>query len=576
MLFLILFSIIAFASAINETLINSTNETDNVSLDNFTYNQSDIVNNSSPYILNESALIQDNNSLIQIESNVSDELIVPSLINRLNGTEKLKVHPSILENITEKNSKVLIQLKNKDSISRIKQKIKKSKSSTDNTLIFAEVNSSHIESLVKEADVEKIWPDLQTHTVINSSSFQIGADYLWDVNFSGSGIKIAILDTGIDSDHEMLDGRVVQQVDFTDSGSADDEYGHGTHCAGIAAGNGYYKGIAYNASIYNGKVLDDNGYGQLSWLINGLDWAIDLEVDIISLSLGALYSGEPEEQLSSPEVLKIEEAIANGIVVVVASGNCGSGYCGDFDSVTTPGIARNAITVGAVDSDSNWASFSSGDEISDYIKPDVVAPGVDICSSAPDGYDCWSGTSMATPHVAGAAGLLLSWNQSLSPGNIKQMLESSSVDLGDSGKDVQYGSGLIDLSNIFNTSVELENKSYQLIAYDLNAGDKEEIIFKYKNEDEKPRRIEVEIVIHDLNGDYIDSDESVIPSEKTRDFSFSWTPMVAGKYIVDINIYELDKSKKKSTRELIEFVDELIYVSGMQKETMESVRLVLR
>ena len=109
-------------------------------------------------------------------------------------------------------------------------------------------------------------------------------------------------------------------------------------------------------------------------------------------------------------VLKVQEAIDNGITVVIASGNCGSGNCGSFSGVTSPGIAENAITVGAVDDNSNWATFSSGDSISDYIKPDIVAPGVAICSSVPGGYDCKSGTSMATPHISGAVALLLDYN----------------------------------------------------------------------------------------------------------------------------------------------------------------------
>jgi len=346
---------------------------------------------------------------------------------------------------------VLLKVKNKQ---RIKDKLKKGYESRSNDLVFAEIDGEELSHLINDSDVISIWPDLETQSFLNVSVPLTHADVLWDIGLNGNNVKVAILDTGIAGDHEMLTGKVVSQMDFTGSGDGD-VYGHGTHVAGIVAGEGLYDGVASGVQIYSGKVLNDFGGGQLSWLINGIDWAIEQGVDIISLSLGATYDITPEEQLSSPEILKVEEAISQGITVVIAAGNCGTG-CSGFTGVTTPGISLNALTVGAVDNNLDHASFSSGGTVASTVKPDLVAPGVGICSSIPSGYQCKSGTSMATPFVTGGVALLLQDDSSLSPAQVKQKLEESANDLGDTGKDVLYGSGFIDLSAALGIEPESE------------------------------------------------------------------------------------------------------------------------
>jgi len=429
------------------------------------------------------------------------------------------------------------------------------KISADKRIKYMEVNSSNIADIVRESNVKKIWPDLVTRSFINSSTEQIEAEYLWSLNHTGTGVKIAILDTGI-ADHEMFPGTIIEE-DFTGDGIGD-EHGHGTHVAGIAAGDGHYRGIAYNATLYIGKVLDDNGYGQLSWLIDGIDWAIENEVDVISLSLGAIYSGSPEAQLSSPEVQKVEEAIANDITVVVASGNCGGG-CGSFSGVTTPGIAENAITVGAVDSLNNHAYFSSGDTISGYIKPDIVAPGFSVCSSIPGGYDCWSGTSMATPFVAGAAALLREYDESLSPWMIKQKMENSAHDLGAGGKDELYGSGLINLSSILHAQYE-DSKKYFLTSSDMIVGKTGTVRMHYTNNESS--NVSVSMVIEDVGSIVSHSETKWIDLNETEEFEMEFEPRVAGKYPLTIAIDD-------------EIIEEHAYVSG-NPDTMHAVRLVLK
>jgi len=286
------------------------------------------------------------------------------------------------------------------------------------------------------------------------------------------------------------------------------------------------------------RQLDNNGGGQLSWLINGIDWAIANDMDVISLSLGAIYSGSASDQLSSPEVLKVEEAIANGITVVVASGNCAGGLCDSFDCVTTPGIARNAITVGAVDSDSNWAHFSSGCYINDYIKPDLVAPGVNIYSSVPSGYDYKSGTSMATPFVTGSVALI---GTSYSPLEIKSILESNALDLGPIGKDVQYGSGLLNLDGVLDAPNEPpssgEDYTLSIPLFEINK--EGVIILEYFNSvDDKPRKITIDFDLEELDTHIVDTETNTIPFDKSKTFKLKFTPHLSGKHLLKIKISE--------------------------------------
>jgi thermitase len=233
---------------------------------------------------------------------------------------------------------------------------------------------------------------------------KIQAPDAWAVVTGTSQVAIAILDTGIDQSHEDLRSKVAQNVNFTTSGSFDDRYGHGTHVAGSAAAstnNG--KGVAGtcpNCGLYNVKVLDDNGSGAWSWIANGIVWAADNGAKVINLSLGGSTGSKTVENA-------VNYAWGKGVVLVAAAGNSNT------DSPLYPAAYENVIAVAATDQNDNKASFSN---YGTWV--DIAAPGVSILSTAPDHrnriwgfgvkYGIGSGTSMATPHVAGTAGLVWS------------------------------------------------------------------------------------------------------------------------------------------------------------------------
>lgn len=276
---------------------------------------------------------------------------------------------------------------------------------------------------------------------------QIEMKYRHEIN--GSGVKIAILDTGIDKTHldiddlddnpQTVDPKVVAEECFTEENRLTDGYGHGTHCAGIAAGTGQasnytYVGVAPAAQLLNGKVLTDEGWGYSSWIINGIEWAVTEGANIISMSFGSSENTDGTDPLS----VAVNWATEQGSICVVAAGNEGSN--GMF-SIGTPGCSSYAITVGATDKTDKLASFSSLGYKADFeIKPDVLAPGVDIISCRARGtgmgtpidndYTKASGTSMATPHISGLCALILQVHPNWNPQTVKYSILNGAVDLG--------------------------------------------------------------------------------------------------------------------------------------------------
>jgi hypothetical protein len=302
--------------------------------------------------------------------------------------------------------------------------------------------------------VKRIHEDRKVRTMLDESISIIGADSAWvHYGATGKGIIIGIIDTGIDYTHPDLGGgigpeyKVMGGYDFiNDDGDPMDDYGHGTHVAGIAAANGQIKGVAPDAKLMAYKVLDELGSGGWSQVVAGIEQSVIDNVHIINLSLGG--PGNPDDPIS----IAIDNASAAGVVCVVSAGNDGW-----YHTIGSPGVARSAITVGATDKNDAVAWFSSrGPSNFIYgIKPEVLAPGEYIRSSIMGGgYESFDGTSMSAPHVAGAAALLLENFPDYSPGMIKSILVQSGVDL---GYDIwTQGGGRIDLMKAYETELVVE------------------------------------------------------------------------------------------------------------------------
>jgi subtilisin family serine protease len=293
--------------------------------------------------------------------------------------------------------------------------------------------------------VKEVLPDRQVNLDLVDSVPLIGANQVWqlldedDRFVTGQGIRVAVIDTGIDYTHPDLGGcfgpgcKVVAGYDlYNNDADPRDDNGHGTHCAGIVAANGNLKGVAPDATLYAYKVLSSAGTGSVSLVIAGIERAADLDqdpatidpVDIISMSLG--IPGTPDD----PWALAVDAAAGQGIVVAVSAGNSGP----DYTTIESPGLARQAITVGATDKSDLIAPFSSRGPIPGFdgwFKPDILAPGVAITSTYLGGlYASASGTSMAAPHVAGAAALVKQLHPTWTPDRIKASLLNTALDLG--------------------------------------------------------------------------------------------------------------------------------------------------
>jgi thermitase len=254
----------------------------------------------------------------------------------------------------------------------------------------------------------------------------------WDYSTGSSAVTIAIVDSGVDLSHADLAAKIVPGYDFVNGDNIpQDDYGHGTHVAGIAAAIGNnglgISGVSWGARIMPIKVLDSGGGGNFANVAAGIIWATDHGAQVLNLSLGG---NSPSTVLQDA----VNYAYGKGVVLVAAAGNSAP------NPILYPASYPNVIAVGAVDSANNHATSSnSGPEL------DVVAPGVSIYSTVPGGYNYLSGTSMAAPYVAGLAAILRGFPGGYSPDAIEFEMESTAMDLGVAGRDNVYGYGLIQM-----------------------------------------------------------------------------------------------------------------------------------
>ncbi|MYT73883.1 MULTISPECIES: S8 family serine peptidase [unclassified Streptomyces] len=307
-------------------------------------------------------------------------------------------------------------------------------------------------------DLKKLWLDAKARSLLAESTKQVHADRAWAAGYAGKGTKVAVLDTGVDAEHPDLKGRIAASENFTDSADADDHQGHGTHTTSTvggtgAASGGKEKGVAPEATLLNGKVLNDSGSGATSWIIAGMQWAVDEGADVVSMSLG----NPSELDCSDPMAQATQELArsAKNTIFVIAAGNAGP----HNNTVSSPGCVPEVLTVGAVDSDDATASFSSRSPVqrTHTLKPEIAAPGVAIEAAAAGGrgvyaYQSMSGTSMATPHVAGAAALVKQRHPDWSAARIKQALVSS-ADAGIPGDVRETGGGRLDVKAAIDQTV---------------------------------------------------------------------------------------------------------------------------
>jgi len=391
---------------------------------------------------------------------------------------------------------------------------------TDKATINALANREDIKSIdydeIRKMIVDPIIDesaDNSPNREITWNVTQVNSDDVWAQGYYGAGVTVAVLDTGVNYNHQDLNDHLWTSPDYPNHGydfaNSDDnpmdDHGHGTHCAGTVAGDGTagsQTGMAPEATIMALKILTADGGGSESFTWNGIEFAIEQGADVLSMSIGWLHEWNPTRETWREAM---SNCLAAGVVAAVAAGNEGTQQ-GSYpipDNVRTPGDCpppwlspdqtlegglSATITVGATNSSDGIAGFSGRGPVdwsavtgyNDYpyqpgiglIRPDITAPGDGIKSLAHysnTGYEAgWSGTSMATPGVAGVIALMLSKNYELTPTEIDQIIEENAA-IPQTPKNSTFGSGRIDALESINTITAPETPP--LIAKNPNPAD---------------------------------------------------------------------------------------------------------
>lgn len=353
-----------------------------------------------------------------------------------------------------------------DILSKKSTNIKRVQSLWINNSLIITATAGYIQSLSQRDDLERL--DLDTELKLfdpipsaveksmDSDDFTYGlkkvqAMRVWnELGLNGTGITVGVLDSGVDSNHESLSGRVLKTRDFVTSYEDDapnDGHGHGTHCSGTIGGSnagGKHIGVAPGVNFIVGKIFSDSGSTTTASIMNGMQWITDPDNNpdtddfprVISNSWGGRLGDRYQEIINTWRAI--------GIIPVFAAGNSGPRP----GTVGAPGGYKEVLSIGATDSEDVIARFSSRGPVEyngeTYIKPDVTAPGVNVYSAKPGGgYQNMSGTSMATPHVAGVVALMLQADPSIEVEKVREILRDTSLDLGKPGMDPSYGSGRV-------------------------------------------------------------------------------------------------------------------------------------
>jgi len=387
----------------------------------FLYSQSQLINDTedanSLYISEEEGIIEENPAVPETKTNTTPE-------------DK----KGVIEEDTSRQVLSIGKTLTKEEIANIEDEY--SVTFTTDTpkngiYVINTTDETNTKTLTEDlnATVETDIPVKMSADKVDWGITRIGADKIWDKS-TGSGIKVAVIDTGVDLLHTDLSANISTGYDFVNNDASPmDDNGHGTHVAGIIASvqNGIgVIGAANAAKVMPVKVLNNQGYGYLSDVAKGIYYAADNGARVINLSLGA-----PSDSLTLKAA--VDYAVKKGVVVVAAAGNDGGQTC------SYPAAYASVICVVATDTYNKLASFSN-------IGGELAAPGVYNYSTYPGNlYKYMSGTSMSTPHVAGSVAVVMSLCKDCTSTQVKDILHNTAVDLGVTGKDSIFGYGLVDL-----------------------------------------------------------------------------------------------------------------------------------
>ena len=409
--------------------------------------------------------------------------------------------------------------------------------STVDAVAISQPKQSAADFWTARRDKGRIWLDGLRRPSLHESVPQVGAPAAWEAGYTGTGVPVAVLDTGVDDTHPDLRRRVAATKNFTDAGMRDTD-GHGTHVASIIAGTGAASGgrntgVAPGANLLVGKVCGNAGCPE-SAILAGMEWAVNEGAKVVNLSLGG-----PDTADDDPLELAVERLTAeHGTLFVVAAGNDGSQGA---ETVSSPASADAALAVGAVDDDDVLAGFSGrGPRVADgALKPELVAPGVEIVAARSrfshrgergDRYLQLSGTSMATPHVTGAAALLAQQHPDWTGAQLKAALVGSAEPLDGVGV-FEQGAGRLDVARAVGQTVSAEPSTVSIGRMSWPHEDDETVTrtVTYHNPGDRPLVLRLTLPVRGPDGE-------PVPDGMFRLSTRSLTVPANGRAAVDVTV----------------------------------------